>query len=290
MSLRRRSGAMALKKPYRFYMPHEGSKMEQYESVDTYEPPTTVYKDHLESRSHEPRWFIWVFVFGLGITSSVIAIAMVSLLHVLNSVRYELLGFGLRGFTFEDPNRYPQDAGAKRSDLDVVSMFQGTSVGLYGIDPRSFTKGYLIWISFSVAMSVVSGLLCFIAPETVDFGLPEVIAYLNGVQCPTLSSFRVFLVKVISTIFTVASGVCTGHLSTLILAGTMLGAQSLQRRRYFQRDGINIIECFRNPRDRRIIIVIGAAAGVASAFSVSIGGLMVVVELISTIFPVRFAL
>ncbi|PBJ75715.1 chloride channel protein [Trypanosoma cruzi cruzi] len=278
---------MLLKKRRRFFLPSERQKMERYESVDTYEPATIVYKDHLESRNQEPRWFIWVFVFGLGIASSVIAIVVVSLLHVLNGIRYELLGFGLRGFSFNDSNRY---AMTNRTDLDIAALFEGSGVGLYGIEPRSLKKGYLMWISFSLVLSVISSLICLLVPESIGSGLPEVMAYLNGVHYPMLGSFRVLLAKVSFIIFSVASGTCTGHFGTIILTGAMLGAQALQRRRYFRCDSVHIIECFRNPRDRRVITVIAAAAGVASAFGVSIGGLMVVVELISTILPVRFAI
>ncbi|RNF11914.1 putative chloride channel protein [Trypanosoma rangeli] len=285
-SLRRRLWTMISRKHHRFYLPHERLKMERYESVDTHEPATIVYKDHLESRSQEPRWFIWVFVFVLGIASSVIAIAVVSLLHVLNGIRYELLGFGLRGFSFSDPNRY---AMTNRTDLDVVALFEGADVGLYGIEPRSTAKGYLMWISFSMVLSVISSLICYLVPESIGSGLPEVMAYLNGVNYPMLDSFKVLLAKVGFIVFSVASGACTGHCGTLILTGAMLGAQAL-RRRSFRCDSVTVIECFRNPRDRRIIIVIAAAAGVASAFGVAIGGLMVVMELISTILPVRFAL
>ncbi|KEG10276.1 chloride channel protein [Trypanosoma grayi] len=289
-SLREQFRATIPEKQHRHYLPHERQKMERYESVDTYEPSTTVYKDHLESRSQEPRWFIWVFVFGLGVTSSAVAIVVVSLLHVLNGLRYELLAFGLRGFSFNDLNRYAQEGMSNQTGLDIAALLQGSGVGLYGIEPRSYTKGYLMWVAFSLIMSLLSSFICALVPESIGSGLPEVMAYLNGVHYPTLSSFRVLLARVCAIIFSVSSGVCTGHFGTLILSGAMLGAQALQRRRYFRCDCVNIIDCFRNPRDRRSIIVIGAAAGVASAFSVSIGGLMVVVELIPTILPVRFAL
>ncbi|KAH8607323.1 Voltage gated chloride channel CBS domain [Trypanosoma vivax] len=279
---------LSSKQPH-IYSRRERAIMERYESVDTYEPSTTVYKDHLESRSNEPRWFIWVFVLVLGVAVSAIAILMVSVLHVLTSIRYELLGFGLRGFSFIDKNRYPKGPD-NDGDLDFASMFKGAGVGLYSIEPRSYGKGYLMWVSYSFIMALISVLITALVPESAGSGMPEVMAYLNGVNYPNLGSFRTLVAKLGSVAFSVASGVCTGHCGTLMLTGAMLGAQALQRRRYLHFEGVNIIECFRNPRDRRTIAVIGIAAGVASAFSVSIGGLMVVLELISTFIPVRFAL
>lgn len=289
LSLRQKLQATIPTRHPRFYSSEERRKMERYESVDTFEPATTVYKDHLAGRSQEPRWFIWVFVVVIGIAVSFTAIVVVALLHVFASVRYELLGYGLNNFSFYNPNRYPERS-PDHAELDFTAMFEGVGVGLYGISPRSYMKGYLMWVSFSFVTSLISSVICICVPGSVGAGMPEVIAYLNGVDYPMLGSFGVLLAKIASVVFSVASGVCTGHCGTLMLTGAMVGAQTLQRRRWIQIEHVNIIECFRNPRDRRTIVVIGAAAGIASAFNVSIGGLMVVVELISTTIPVRFAL
>ncbi|KAG5493529.1 hypothetical protein JIQ42_01899 [Leishmania sp. Namibia] len=281
------------------------SKMARYESVDTYEAESMLYKDHLETRSHEPRWFMWVFVVVLGVATSALSIGMATSLHVLNSVRYELLGFGLRGFTFADAQRYPNlseaspvnaasSAGhrsAATTSLDVWAMLRGCSVGLYGIaSPRWYWSGYIVWIAFAVCTSAVASGLCYLVPQSIGSGIPEVLAYLNGVSYPMIRSSGVLVTKLVAVIFTVASGVCTGHYGHLMLAGAMLGAQLLQRRHGVRCYHVHFVDCFRNPRDRRIILVIGAAAGIAAAFCVSVGGLLVIIELLSAVFPVRFAL
>ncbi|KAG5495066.1 hypothetical protein JKF63_02119 [Porcisia hertigi] len=281
------------------------SNMARYESVDTYEADSMLYKDHLETRSHEPRWFMWVFVVVLGIATSALLVGVMTCLHVLNSVRYELLGFGLRGFTFEDPQRYPSvvevsSANSMRhskqgregtTSLDVWAMLRGYSVGLYGIaSPRWYWSGYLLWISFAFCSSAIASGICYLVPQSVGAGIPEVRAYLNGVAYPTMFSTRVLAAKIIAVIFTVASGVCTGHYGHLMLAGAMLGAQMLKRRHGLRCYNVNFVNCFRNPRDTRIILVIGAAAGIAAAFNVSVAGLLVILELLSAVFPVRFAL
>ncbi|KAG5469379.1 hypothetical protein LSCM1_02596 [Leishmania martiniquensis] len=289
----------------RRFSPLERFKMARYESVDTYEAESMLYKDHLETRSHEPRWFMWVFVVLLGVATSTLSIGMATSLHVLNSVRYELLGFGLRGFTFADAQRYPNvseapsvkaasSAGqrtAATTSLDVWAMLRGYSVGLYGIaSPRWYWAGYLLWVVFAVCTSAVASGLCCLVPQCVGSGIPEVRAYLNGVSYPMINSTSVLVAKIVAVVFTVASGVCTGHYGHLTLAGAMLGAQLLKRRHGVRCDHVHFVDCFRNPRDRRIILVIGAAAGIAAAFSVSVGGLLVIIELLSAVFPVRFAL
>lgn len=268
----------------------ERAKMARYESVDTYEPESVLYKDHLETRSHEPRWFMWVFVLLLGLGTSALSLGTAACLHVLNSVRYELLGFGLRGFRFVDAHRYV-DANASGAELDVWAMLKGHNVGLYGAArPLSYGGGYLLWLAFALTASALASGVCYLVPESVGSGVPEVKAYLNGVAYPMMRSTRVLVAKMVAVILTVASGVCTGHYGHLMLAGAMLGAQLLQRRHGFRCHHVHFVECFRNPRDRRVILVVGAAAGVASAFCVSVGGLLVVLELLSAVFPVRFAL
>ncbi|CAM71271.2 putative chloride channel protein [Leishmania infantum JPCM5] len=292
-------------KPRRF-SPLDRSKMTRYESVDTYEAESMLYKDHLETRSHEPRWFMWVFVVVLGVATSALSVGMMTLLHVLNSVRYELFGFGLRGFTFADAQRYPNVSKASpahvtgsgghgtactTSSLDVWAMLRGYSVGLYGIaSPRWYWSGYLLWVAFAVCTSAIASGVCYLVPQSVGSGIPEVRAFLNGVSYPMMRSTRVLVAKTVAVVFTVASGVCTDHYGHLMLAGAMLGSQLLQRRHGIRCYHVHFVDCFRNPRDRRTVLVIGAAAGIAAAFCVSVGGLLVILELLSAVFPVRFAL
>ena len=274
----------------RLFSAAERAKMARYESVDTYEPESVLYKDYLETRSHEPRWFMWVFVLALGLGTSALSLGMAACLHVLNSIRYELLGFGLRSFSFDDAHRYANHTVAGTS-LDVWAMLKGRNVGLYGIaGPLSYGGGYALWLLFTLCASALASGVCYLVPESVGSGIPEVKAYLNGVSYPMMRSTRVLVAKLIAVMLTMSSGVCTGHYGHLMLAGAMLGAQLLQRRHGIRCYHVHLVDCFRNPRDRRVILVVGAAAGMASAFCVSVGGLLVILELLSAVFPVRFAL
>ncbi|KPI87964.1 putative chloride channel protein [Leptomonas seymouri] len=274
----------------RAFSASERAKMARYESVDTYEPESMLYKDHLETRIHEPRWFMWIFVLILGVSTSALSLGTTACLHVLNSIRYELLGFGLRGFSFTDTHRYVNSTAAG-SALDVWAMLKGRNVGLYGIEgPLAYGSCYFLLLLFAFSASALASGVCYLVPESVGSGVPEVKAYLNGVSYPMMRSTRVLLAKMVAVVLTVSSGVCTGHYGHLMLAGAMLGAQLLQRRHGLHCYHVHFVDCFRNPRDRRVILVIGAAAGMASAFCVSVGGLLVILELLSAVFPVRFAL
>ena len=278
--------ALPAKAPRR-YTDLERRKMARYEAVTTYESQTTVYKDHLERRSREPRWFIWGFVVLIGVLTALTAVFMVSSLHVLYAVKMRMLDFGLQGFSFSDPK------GPLSNDeqyTSVAHVFEGQDTHLWGMPNKNLGGGFIMWIVFTLVMSLGSSLISAVVPESIGAGSAEVMAYLNGVDNVALADIRVFAAKIGSTLFIIASGACVGHYGPLIQLGTMIATLLLERSKVVRFDNVHVIQSFRNPRDRRIITVIGAAAGVASAFSVSIGGLMVVMEQLATVLPVRFAL
>lgn len=275
----------------------ERESMAQYESLETYEPETTLFRDYLETRSHEPRWFMWVLVLAIGMLCGALTVLLVSSLHVLNSLRYELLGFGLRGFTFHDSHRYPcpveenrSDCPSTRTGLDVRAMFTGESVGLYGVRSTHPGYGFLMFATFSVGCACVVSLVSFLIPDCAGSGLPEVKAYMNGVLVSSLSDLRTLAARTVTILFSVGSGVCTGYYGPAVLSGAMLASQTLRRRKWVRCYNIHFIDCFRNPRDRRVLMVIGAAAGMASALCAPISGLLLVLELLSSVFPTHFAL
>jgi chloride channel 7 len=278
---------LSAKSPRR-YSEAERRKMMRYESVTTYESQTTVYKDHLERRSREPRWFIWGFVVLIGSLTAMTAVVMVSSLHVLYAVKMRLLDFGLQGFSFSESKNDPLSNDDQYAS--VARVFEGQDTHLWGMPNKNYWAGFVMWTSFALVMSLGSSLISALVPESIGAGSAEVMAYLNGVDNVALADMRVFLAKILSTLFIIASGACVGHYGPLIQLGTMIATLLLGRSRLVRFDNIHLTQAFRNPRDRRIITVIGAAAGVASAFSVSIGGLMVVMEQLATVLPVRFAL
>ncbi|KAJ0746597.1 putative chloride channel, voltage gated, chloride channel, core [Helianthus annuus] len=64
------------------------------------------------------------------------------------------------------------------------------------------------WAAFFLFAAVNLGLTLFavlittlIAPETTGSGIPEVKAYLNGVDAPAIFSFRTLIIKVIWIMF-----------------------------------------------------------------------------------------
>lgn len=266
----------------------ELDKMQRYESLDTFIPQTTMHKDHLEYRSREPRWFIWVFVLVVGVLTAAVAVLMVSLIHMLFAIRMRLLQYGLMGFSGDKiPSIYDNDGDVAESQS---SVFSGQDLHLFGLPSHNHWGGFAMYFIFSLMMSGAAAAICALVPSAIGPGGPEVLAFLNGVENPVLADTKALVAKFFATICTMGSGAPLGFYGSLVQIGTMVATGLLTRSRFVRFDALRIVSCFRNPRDTRIITVIGAACGFASAFSVSIGGLMIVMEQMSSMFPVRFAL
>lgn len=65
-----------------------------------------------------------------------------------------------------------------------------------------YLAAFLIFAAANLGLTLFAVLITtFIAPETTGSGIPEVKAYLNGVDAPAIFSFRTLLIKVISFMF-----------------------------------------------------------------------------------------
>ena len=230
------------------------------ESTDFWEPVSLAYKEHLGERRKEPRSLIWFFVGSTAVLTSAFTIFMVSVLHQMQKLKYFLLHEGLLGF----------------SRLDDLSETTN----------RDYVMGYVMWVSTSVVCAICASMIGRFVPYTVGGGTPEVLAMLNGVHTPSLFSLRALFAKIFATLFSVASGLPIGYYGPIVSAGAMCAAALLQRGKLWR---FKFLTYFRNPRDQRIIMIVGAAVGVTGAFGVPLGGLMFVMEMLATAFPLRLA-
>ncbi|PIN04624.1 hypothetical protein CDL12_22833 [Handroanthus impetiginosus] len=63
---------------------------------------------------------------------------------------------------------------------------------------RRFSVAFTVFASSNLALTLFASLItALIAPEAAGSGIPEVKAYLNGVDAPAIFSFRTLLVKVL---------------------------------------------------------------------------------------------
>lgn len=172
----------------------------------------------------------------------------------------------------------------------------------------------LVFLRFSIAswaMAFCSCLLCVLwVPAAEGSGIPEVKAYLNGVRVRRFSSFNLFFVKIVGTILSIASSLAVGKEGPLIHIGAIVGASCSKISIILSHllaapfsaglispsDNGNSqltrlwlwttsdLAYFANDAEKRDLVSIGAAVGFAASFGAPIGGLLFVLDDISTFF------
>lgn len=155
------------------------------------------------------------------------------------------------------------------------------------VDRSSRSLGYFLGLLFwvgSATMMVAIGAVAVVLfePAAGGSGIPDVIAYLNGVMKPKVVNFRTFVAKTVSCIFAVAGGLPVGVEAPLIHLGAIAGAGVTQGRSRTLGCQTRLFQAFRNNKDRRDFITAGAACGVSAAFGAPIGGLLFVMEEVSS--------
>ncbi|XP_029644599.2 chloride channel protein A-like isoform X2 [Octopus sinensis] len=140
-----------------------------------------------------------------------------------------------------------------------------------------WSVGYAVIFVFISSASVV-----FLKPSAGGSGMPQVSAYLNGTYIPDVFSMGTLLVKFVSCLCAIGSGMPVGPEAPMVHMGALIGACLGQVR--FEKLNVNlaIFQRLRNSQDRRNFISAGAAAGIASAFGAPIGGLLFSMEEVSS--------
>ncbi|KAG8046976.1 hypothetical protein GUJ93_ZPchr0008g12306 [Zizania palustris] len=127
-----------------------------------------------------------------------------------------------------------------------------------------------------------SSITAFVSPAAGGSGIPEVKAYLNGVDAPNVFSLRTLAVKVIGNIAAVSSSLHVGKAGPMVHTGACIAAIFGQggSRKY----GLTCrwLRYFKNDRDRRDLVTIGAGAGVTAAFRAPVGGVLFALESLSS--------
>ncbi|KAG0464018.1 hypothetical protein HPP92_020087 [Vanilla planifolia] len=120
-----------------------------------------------------------------------------------------------------------------------------------------------------------------IAPASAGSGIPEVRAYLNGVDAPDIFSPSTFLVKIFGCIATVSS-LHVGKAGPMVHIGASIGALFGQGRLCKGHLTGKWLKHFNNDRDRRDLVTCGASAGVAAAFRSPVGGVLFALDSLSS--------
>ncbi|RAL39533.1 hypothetical protein DM860_003066 [Cuscuta australis] len=145
-------------------------------------------------------------------------------------------------------------------------------------------KGKYFWAfatlsGCNLVLAVCAGALCaFVSPAAAGSGIPEVKAYLNGVDAHSILAPSTLFVKIFGSIFGVAAGFVVGKEGPMVHTGACIAnllGQGGSRKYHLTWKWLRL---FKNDRDRRDLITCGAAAGVAGAFRAPVGGVLFALE------------
>ncbi|XP_058112053.1 putative chloride channel-like protein CLC-g [Magnolia sinica] len=122
----------------------------------------------------------------------------------------------------------------------------------------------------------------YIAPAAAGSGIPEVKAYLNGVDAPEIFAPRTLIVKILGSICAVSASLHVGKAGPLVHIGACIAA--LLGQGGSKKYGLTCrwLRYFKNDRDRRDLVTCGSAAGIATAFRAPVGGVLFALEEVSS--------
>lgn len=148
---------------------------------------------------------------------------------------------------------------------------------------KRFFSGFLYFTGFNLALTLVAAVLCVVfAPTAAGPGIPEIKAYLNGVDTPNMYGASVLFVKIFGSIAAVSAGLDLGKEGPLVHIGACLSSLLGQGGTDKHRLKWHWLRYFNNDRDRRDIITCGAASGVCAAFRSPVGGVLFALEEVAT--------
>lgn len=141
------------------------------------------------------------------------------------------------------------------------------------------------WTAFFVFAASNFGLTLFaslftalISPAAAGSGIPEVKAYLNGVDLPNIFSPRTLIGKIVGIISAVSSSLLIGKAGPMVHIASSVAALLGQGGTEKHHLTWKWLDVFKNDRDRRDLVTCGTAAGIATAFRAPVGGVLFAFE------------
>lgn len=166
--------------------------------------------------------------------------------------------------------------------VENVAGFKHAAVSALMESSSYWTAFWVFAGSNLMLLLFASSITAFVSPAAGGSGIPEVKAYLNGVDAPNIFSLRTLAVKIIGNIAAVSSSLHVGKAGPMVHTGACIAAIFGQggSRKY----GLTCrwLRYFKNDRDRRDLVTIGAGAGVTAAFRAPVGGVLFALESLSS--------
>ncbi|KAF9603020.1 hypothetical protein IFM89_033647 [Coptis chinensis] len=146
-----------------------------------------------------------------------------------------------------------------------------------------YLMGFIYFTVANLVLSLVAAVLCVMfAPTAAGPGIPEIKAYLNGVDTPNMFGAPQLVVKIIGSICAVSAGLDLGKEGPLVHIGSCIASLLGQGGPDKHRLKWRWLRYFNNDRDRRDLITCGAASGVCAAFRSPVGGVLFALEEVAT--------
>lgn len=151
------------------------------------------------------------------------------------------------------------------------------------IEKKRYMMGLIYLTGANFLLTMVAAILCVcFAPTAAGPGIPEIKAYLNGVDTPNMFGATTMIVKIVGSIGAVSAGLDLGKEGPLVHIGCCIASLLGQGGPDNYRIKWGWLRYFNNDRDRRDIITCGASAGVCAAFRAPVGGVLFSLEEVAT--------
>ncbi|KAH6813778.1 chloride channel B [Perilla frutescens var. frutescens] len=226
-----------------------GAKVSHIESLDYEINENDLFKQDWRSRSKDQVlqyiFMKWLFAFLVGLLTGVIA-------TLINLAVENIAGYKL---------------------LAVVKY----------IDQERYLMGFIVMAGANFVLTLVAAVLCVcFAPTAAGPGIPEIKAYLNGVDTPDMFGATTLIVKIIGSIGAVSAGLDLGKEGPLVHIGSCIASLLGQGGPDNYRIKWRWLRYFNNDRDRRDLITCGSSSGVCAAFRAPVGGVLFALEEVAT--------
>lgn len=223
------------------------------ESMDFEETESVMWRKHQLRRFFQDRGHWW--------TTARRTTAWKWGLIILTGIFIGLMGYFVQYFTY------------------VLTSFKFRTANQF-ITDNQWARAFFSFVALCLFFAFLAGLLCAYEPNAAGSGIPEIKAYLNGVNLNRLVRIRVLVAKVLGMCLSCSASLPIGKEGPMIHAGSIIGAAVSQGKTItlgFDTSWTKFQD-LRNDRSKRDFVTFGAAAGVAAAFSAPIGGVLFTLE------------
>ncbi|KAG8366778.1 hypothetical protein BUALT_Bualt16G0003100 [Buddleja alternifolia] len=151
------------------------------------------------------------------------------------------------------------------------------------IEQKRYITGFIYMAGANFFLTLVAAVLCVcFAPTAAGPGIPEIKAYLNGVDTPNMFGATTLIVKIVGSIGAVSAGLDLGKEGPLVHIGSCIASLLGQGGPDNYRIRWRWLRYFNNDRDRRDLITCGSSSGVCAAFRSPVGGVLFSLEEVAT--------